>query len=241
MSSAASLDMLIKDVLDQTPYRSNPYFQSLRDGQMSFEDFLETQIQFYYAVVFFARPMSVLASRIPAAEHRVEILRNVWEEHGEGDPAKSHGATFQEFLSRLGGIKPEEIQRRALWPEIQNFNSALAGTCALDDYVVGASMLGIIERMFCEISNWIGRGVIERGWLRQDQMIHYNLHEVLDVRHSEDFFNVLRPAWEKSAQDRHLIAQGLRAGATVFNQLYRGLHESRGRRIFSDEDHPTHG
>jgi pyrroloquinoline-quinone synthase len=62
-------------------------------------------------------------------------------------------------------------------------------------------------------------------------MIHYDLHEEIDVKHSQDFFDVLAPAWEKSAENRYYIEQGLRLGAHVFNGLYEGLYRARKRRL----------
>lgn len=49
------MNELLDRVLEDCGYRDNPYFQSLRDGSMDFDDFVETQIQFYFAVVFFSR------------------------------------------------------------------------------------------------------------------------------------------------------------------------------------------
>ncbi len=233
--SAASPELvrLIDDVLADVDYAENPYFTALRDGSFSREDFLETQLQFHAAVTFFSRPMAALAAKIPSAELRVEIVRNVWEEHGEGDPARMHGATFVELLARLtGGAADEvrrEIERRPLWPEVRAFNTLLAGVCVLDEYLVGVGCMGIVERMFAEISGWIGNAIVARGFLPADRMIHYSLHESLDVKHASDFFAVLDAAWG-AADERYRIEQGLRMGAIAFDQLYARLYRCRDRR-----------
>jgi pyrroloquinoline quinone (PQQ) biosynthesis protein C len=226
--------MCVQDEIDvilrEANYHNNPYFVHLRDGLFDKEDFLETQIQFFYAVIFFSRPMAALAAKIPTPELRVEIVRNVWEEHGEGDPTRVHGSTFLALLDRLGKLKSDDVDRRVLWPEVRIFNTTLVGACVLDEYLIGVGMMGIIERMFCDISSWIGRGIVDRGWLTKKQMIHYNLHEKVDVKHSEDFFAILKPVWEKDVPSRYYIDQGLRLGATVFNGLYEGLYRGRKRR-----------
>jgi pyrroloquinoline-quinone synthase len=232
------LHQTIEHVLDQTPYRVNPYFTNLKGKTFPREDFLETQIQFYFAVVFFSRPMAALAAKIPDARLRVEVVRNVWEEHGEGDEARVHGHTFLAFLERLGGVRLEEVNRRALWPEVRIFNTTLAGACVLDEHLVGVAIMGMIERMFCEISSWIGHGIIENGWVSRENMIHYNLHEELDIKHSQDFFDILEPAWSRSEEDRYAIDQGLWTGATLFNGLYEGLWAARSRRMFRNVEGP---
>jgi pyrroloquinoline-quinone synthase len=221
---------VIDGLLAESGYRDNPYFTHLRDGSFSREDFVETQIQFYFAVVFFNRPMAALAAKIPTPELRVEVLRNVWEEHGEGDASRVHGTTFAEFLNRLAGVTRADIEARALWPEVRIFNTTLVGACVLDEYLIGVGVMGMIERMFCEISAWIGEAVIARGWLPRERMIHYNLHQDLDIKHSDDFFAVLAPTWEQGGDHRYYIEQGLWLGATVFSGLYEGLYRARERR-----------
>ncbi|OQW52193.1 MAG: hypothetical protein A4S09_08990 [Proteobacteria bacterium SG_bin7] len=221
---------LINDVLEGCGYRQNPYFKALKDGSFTKEDFIETQIQFFFAVIFFSRPMAALAAKIPTPELRIEIVRNVWEEHGEGDSLRVHGATFIEFLSRIGGISLDQVDSRALWPEVRAFNTMLSGACVLDEYLTGVGIMGVIERMFSDISAWLGSGIVERGWLTRERMIHYSLHEKIDIKHSDDFFNILEKSWSNSENDRYAIEQGLWLGSYIFNQLYTGLYNARTRR-----------
>ena len=220
---------LISTILDETDYFNNPYFANLRSKNFSKSDFIETQIQFFYAVKFFSRPMAALAAKIPSPELRLEIIRNVWEEHGEGNQHAFHSKTFSTFLARIGNISTDEIANNVLWPEVRAFNTTLAGVCVLDEYLIGAGAMGIIERIFCDISTWIGQSVVNNGWLSSGDLIHYNLHAELDIKHSQDFFEVLQPSWN-SDKNRYIIEQGLRLGASIFNTLYSGLFEARTRR-----------
>lgn len=227
------MQQFVASILEETAAESNPYFVALRDGSFEKEDFAETQIQFYYAVVFFSRPMAAVAAKIPSAKQRLEVLRNVWEEHGEGDAGGMHGETFKLFLQRLAGITQDDIETRQLWPELRAFNTTLIGCTIMDDWEVGTACLGMIERMFVDISHWIGNAIVERGWIPSLQLVHYNVHEKLDVRHSEEFFAVLKPTWDKDERSRYLVEQGLRLGAYVFDSLYRGLYRSRKRRVLA--------
>ena len=228
------MNVSIDNILKETNVWMNPYFKSLRDRTFDFDDFVETQIQFYFAVVFFNRPMAALAAKIPTSELRLEVIRNVWEEHGEGNTSLMHEKTFITFLDRLAGIKPEDIEKRAMWPEVRAFNTVLVGACVMDEYLIGAGAMGIIERMFSDIAGWLGEQVVSHGWIPTEKLIHYNLHEDLDIKHADDFFDVLRPAWDSDVENRYYIEQGLRLGACVFNSLYDGLYKARNRRIYRD-------
>jgi pyrroloquinoline-quinone synthase len=164
----------------------------------------------------------------------MEIVRNVWEEHGEGDTNSIHRNTFLEFLNRIGNISEDDIDKRYLWPSVRIFNTTLVGTATLDEYLVGVGMMGIIERMFCEISTWLGEGIVDRGWLTKENLIHYNLHEALDIKHSQDFFDVVAPSWSRSKENRYYIDQGLTMGASVFNTMYEKLYSNRKKRLFRE-------
>jgi pyrroloquinoline-quinone synthase len=227
----SEMQKLIDQIIFETKYHENPYFLALKNKEFDKIDFIETQIQFYFAVTFFSRPMAALAAKIPDPNLRVEIVRNVWEEHGEGETSKIHGKTFIELLKRLDNISGRDIDKRVLWPEVRIFNTTLVGACVLDEYLIGVGAMGMIERMFCDISSWIGKGIVQNGWLNEKDMIHYNLHEVLDIKHSADFFNVLKPSWDTSDENKYYIEQGLRMGAEVFNYLYYALYRHRTQRL----------
>lgn len=207
----------------------NPYFRALHGGEMSREDFLETQVQFLFAVVFFSRPMAVLAGRLPRPEQRLALLANVADEHGDGNLSVSHERTFLALLARLG-VTPAEIESRALWPEVRAFNTTLAGLCMLDDTYTGLAALGIIEDLFSSISAFIGRAILARGWLREGEMVHYATHEALDVSHAEGFYKDLDAPYRAHARHRYQIQQGLELGAYAFLRLYEDLYRARDRR-----------
>lgn len=208
----------------------NPYLVGLADGSMTREDFVETQIQFLFAVVFFSRPMSALAGRLPRPEMRMSLLENVFDEHGHGRLRFSHEATFLELLGRLG-VTPDAIERRALWPEVRAFNTTLAGVCVMDDTLTGLATLGIIEDTFAKVSASLGRSIVSRGFLPADRIVHYKTHEELDEEHAEGFYRVLDGPWAAHARHRYQIQQGLELGGYAFMQLYRGLWQARARRV----------
>jgi pyrroloquinoline-quinone synthase len=207
----------------------NPYFTALAGGDLSREDFVETQIQFLFAVAFFSRPMAALAGRLPRPEMRLSLLENVYEEHGQGKLRFSHERTFLALLGRLG-VGLEQIERRALWPEVRAFNTTLVGVCTLDDTLTALAVLGIIEDLFAGISATIGQGIVARGFLPKDQVVHYAVHEKLDEEHAEGFYRELDGPWAAHPRHAYQIRQGLELGAYAFLALYEGLYRSRARR-----------
>jgi pyrroloquinoline-quinone synthase len=208
-------------LLQRIGFRDNPYFTALADGSMSLEKFRATQEQFYFAVVFYARPIASLISRISEPAKRLDLLHNIVEEHGDFRAEQFHQNTFRRFLSSINGVSPD-LAGIPICPAVHAFNSTLIGACTSDEVDVGICCLGIIERAFADVSALIGKVVIQRGWVAAADLVHYSLHAELDVRHAEDFFAIVDPGWHVPGT-RARIEQGLELGAYAFDQLYRGF------------------
>ena len=220
-SRAPRVTASAQHTLEQSGLSRNPYLQSLQDGSMSLDGFRRSQEQFFYAVSFFPRPMAALVGRIPNPKQRLDILHNLVEEHGEFQEDRFHHTTFQQFLRSIGG-HPEELENGALTPALRAFNSVLTCACVLDEMEVGVACMGIIEYAFAGISATIGQAVVQRGWVRQDDLVHYALHAQIDERHAEEFFAVIEPQWDIPAR-AYFIRQGLELGVYAFDRLYRDL------------------
>jgi len=208
-------------VLSQTGILTSPYFTTLQDGDMSLEEFRRGQEQFYFAVLFFARPMAALVARIPDPRSRLDILHNVVEEHGEFHSREFHASTFKKFLRSIGA-DTDRLDQRPLWPEVRAFNSVLATAALLDELETGISCLGIIEYAFADISALIGKAVVARGWIKERRLVHYKLHAAIDKGHAREFFVLIEAGW-KDRRRRYFIQQGLEMGAYIFDRLYRDL------------------
>ena len=215
-------------ILHRTGLFTNPYFTTLADGSMSKDIFRATQEQFFFAVRHFPRPMAALISRMPDPALRLDILRNLVEEHGEFRESQFHQNTFHKFLTSLGGSRPD-LAGAAIAPAVHAFNCILMAACATDELDVGICCMGIVEKAFADISAMIGKAVVERGWVPASELVHYNLHTELDVRHADEFFAVVESGWDHPPR-RIAIEQGLELGAYAFDQLYHGLllHASMG-------------
>lgn len=193
-------------------WRRSPYFRAL--GTLDKPVFVASQVAFREAVVHFGRPMAMLAARVDAADVRRTLLGNAWEEHGSGDPTASHEHTFDTLLARLGATAGP------IHPAVDAFNAALDGVCTYAPVPSALATLGFIELQFAAISRHLGGTLVERGWLPADQVVHYTLHQDLDLDHAEGLFAPLRPVY--STQEAS-IRRGLDRGGYLFDRLYRDL------------------
>jgi pyrroloquinoline-quinone synthase len=207
------------EVLQETPVIKGAFFRNL--ATMDKETFKHVQTQFFFAVDYFSRPMAALIARLPLHKDRINIIHNIVEEHGNFSSDQYHTNTFKLFLK---SISVENVDAHYPSAVVTMFNTTLMGAAAHDDPIIALACLGIIEYAFAEISAYIGKQVIERGWVKQDELIHYNLHADLDTQHAEEFFQIIEPMIHNAEQHNKALA-GLRLGAYIFNRLYEDLYQ----------------
>lgn len=209
---------------------SNRYFSALRSDGMTRETFTASQMQFYFAVRYFSRPMAALMARMADSASRQGLIHNLSEEHGfcdEGDtanfdPELAHDRTFCAFLQTLG-VKSVASLREGTG--VKAFNVGLMGACMMEPIETAFSCLGVIEYAFADISQLIGRKVVERGWIAHGELVHYKLHAEIDKRHAADFFTMVSRAWESGGEMKARVEDGLALGTHLFNRLYEDLAE----------------
>lgn len=198
-------------VLAAQPIDSHPYFSDL-PAQMTRERFLTGQNQFFHAVAFFSRAMGALLARQPDSASRQVLMHNLAEEHGlEEGHSLAHDRTFLQFLDSMNS-RPDPQG-----PPVRAFNLALYGACSSEPVAFAFACLGMIEYAFADISARIGATVVQRGWVSQDELVHYSLHAEIDKRHAAEFFEVIEGAPERE------VKEGLLYGWHIFAQLYRYL------------------
>ncbi len=133
----------------------------------------------------------------------------------------------------MAHLSEDQVYQRELWPEVRKFNTTLIGAAIMDEWMIATAMLGIIERMFSEISTEIGELVVAHQWLKESDLVHYSLHAKLDITHAQGFFDLLEEA-SKHPEQAYYIRQGLLLGAETFSSLYQGLYQARERRWMKD-------
>ena len=222
MHSTHTILEFCKQEIDKQKALSSPYLTEIVNGNMSKDQFTHSQIQFFFAVAFFSRPMSALMARFSDPNLRLKILENILEEHGNFNSSAFHESTFKQFLKSLG-VTSEEISKITPGSEVRAFNAALISTCTFDNTDIAVSCMGAIELMFAQISSIIGHATVKNNWVAKEQLIHYTLHEKIDLEHANDFFQLAEHNWI-NANTRANIIIGIDLGIYIFKRLYDDLY-----------------
>lgn len=154
---------------------------------------------------------------------KLELARNYWDEMGRGNRKGMHGPMLDALVETLA-VQPSI--ETTVWESLAlaNAMTAMATSRRYAWQSVGA--LGVIELTAPGRSAQVAAGLRRMG-LSDKERRYFDLHAVLDVKHSEDWNReVLRTAVSEDPQRAQAIAEGalirLRCGARCFER-YRSI------------------
>jgi pyrroloquinoline-quinone synthase len=182
------------------------------------EIFIKTQIPFKDAVDNWSKILGKMITKVPSYKERIVLIKNLWDEHGNGNLEESHVITFQKFINSLSDseIEPSENAKRSVF----TFNHYLNYCCNHESWIFSIAVLGIIEYVYVDISSKIHDYI--SLFIDKDKINHYSCHEVLDKTHSHELFEILVPYLE---QYKNEIFAGFAYGICKFDELYQGMSD----------------
>jgi hypothetical protein len=150
---------------------------------------------------------------------KLELARNYWDEMGRGNPKGMHGPMLEvlvkrlELAPRIETTVPESLA-------LANAMTAMATQRRYAWHSVGA--LGAIELTAPGRASCVAKGLRRLGISGKDRH-YFDLHAVLDVKHSADWNReALRPLVEEDPRRATAIAEGalmrLKCGERCFER-----------------------
>jgi hypothetical protein len=154
---------------------------------------------------------------------KLELARNYWDEMGRGRSEGMHGPMLDALVETLA-VNP--VIENTVWESLAlaNAMTAMAANRRYAWHSVGA--LGVIELTAPGRSAMVAKG-LKRIGLSNRERRYFDLHAVLDVKHSEDWNReALRPLVAEDPRRATAMAEGalmrLHCGQRCFER-YRGM------------------
>jgi hypothetical protein len=154
---------------------------------------------------------------------KLELARNYWDEMGRGNLKGMHGPMLDALVEILA-VQPEI--ETTVWESLAlaNAMTAMATSRRYAWHSVGA--LGVIELTAPGRSACVAKGLRRIG-LNDRERRYFDLHAVLDIKHSEEWNReILHPAVAEDPRRALAIAEGalirLRCGERCFGR-YRSI------------------
>ncbi|KRB86898.1 hypothetical protein ASE00_06035 [Sphingomonas sp. Root710] len=160
---------------------------------------------------------------------KLELARNYWDEMGRGNRAGMHGPMLDALVETLA-VDP--VIEKTVWPSLALANAMTAMATSRDYAWHSIGALGVIELTAPGRSAMVAKGLRRIG-LSDKQRRYFDLHAVLDIKHSADWNReALRPLVDEDPARATAIAEGalirLGCGARCFARYREALwQESR--------------
>jgi hypothetical protein len=206
----------------QGPGQSDPLFAWLADGASLPEMrwYLEQEAA---GEAGFEDLTAYAQVKLPA-RIKLELARNYWDEMGRGNPKGMHGPMLGRLVKALD-LKP--CVENTVWESLALANAMTAMATRRDYAWHALGALGVVELTAPGRSAAVAQGLDRLGVAPKDRL-YFDLHAVLDVKHSEAWNSeVIAPAVSEDARRAHAIAEGalirLNCGSRCFNRYRRYL------------------
>jgi hypothetical protein len=161
--------------------------------------------------------------KLPAGP-KLELARNYWDEMGRGNAKGMHGPMLDALVEIL---EVDPVIENTVWESLSlaNAMTAMATNRRYAWHSVGA--LGVIELTAPGRSANVAKGLRRIG-LSERERRYFDLHAVLDVKHSEDWNReAIRPAVAEDPRRATAMAEGalirLGCGARCFDRYRQEL------------------
>ncbi len=165
--------------------------------------------------------------KIPS-QAKLELARNYWDEMGRGNAKGMHGPMLDTLVETLD-VDP--VIENTVWESLSlaNAMTAMATSRRYAWHSIGA--LGVIELTAPGRSAMVAKGLRRIG-LSDRERRYFDLHAVLDVKHSADWNReALRPLVEEDPRRATAMAEGalmrLTCGERCFDRYRAYLWDGR--------------
>jgi len=118
------------------------------------------------------------------------LVRNLWDEHGRGDPERSHRALYARFLRSLGVAEPLKAVRR--FRSTRNYVQRMLALCRGSGLaqVMGALCFGVESYTSEQYRRMLEGLQRHRAWEDGD-LDFFEVHVQDDPRHYKELLDVL--------------------------------------------------
>lgn len=150
---------------------------------------------------------------------KLELARNYWDEMGRGNAKGMHGP----MLGQLVDILQLDTQiEHTVWESLALANAMTAMACSRHYAWHSVGALGVIELTAPDRSAHTAKGLRRIG-LSGSERRYFDLHAVLDVKHSRDWNDeAIRPLVAEDPRRAKAMAEGalirLKCGARCFDR-----------------------
>lgn len=198
---------------------------AIRSGSLSSTQLFRFACEYQIVSEHFPRNLCAAAALLPNDEARVFLISNLWDEHGRGDPDRSHRTLYRRFIGALAAATEEP--RRAPLPSTIAYVDEMLALCGRRDVAaaVGALCFGV-ESYTSEQYRRTLEGLEKYHFFAEADLEFFRVHIDHDPRHYSELLDIvslleLVPAHFASLRDG--AAEALRLELMMWDGIAQSL------------------
>jgi len=193
-------------------------FSSLLAGRFGRAAERSVALETFQVVKAFPRFLSALLTQIDDWSLRMELVENLFEEHGRSKPGAVHVVTYRSFLRALGVEEAEIDAHEPALPSLCHVR-AVMDLCARQPIPEAIGALAVIEEVVARVSPIAARfGAMRSSGAPLGS--HFGAHEVLDVSHANELYDVASRLGESAVRG---VLRGMQLGMYYHTRFYSDL------------------
>lgn len=180
-------------VAEAHPLWRHPFVERCRAGELTIAQVRVLGGQMYKFCRQFPSFLALALAACPQEDARLVIGENLWEELGEGDPARAHANLFRRFTRALG---LDDAQLAAV-PELPETASLIDTYLNLSDHYGVTGTLGALcyasEGIVGALYTQIQAGLLQAAAFDRDALMFFEVHIHVDDGHADKLESILLP------------------------------------------------
>ncbi len=213
-AKAAARPLFLDDPIEQ-----HPLFAAMEAHTLDAVRGRNIALDIHHVVAHFPRFLSAVMTSIEDYRLRMTLVQNLYCEHGAMNLSHVHLVTYQHFLRALG-ISDARIASHEPSIGTVAYVRAVLALCQREDPSEALAALAVIEEVVARVSPIVGRWGRLHGVTSGSAQAHFGVHEVLDLSHAEEIYDLAGHFWEGREAS---VRRGLALGMYYQRRLYTDL------------------
>jgi pyrroloquinoline-quinone synthase len=173
--------------------------------------------EYYPVCLEFPLFLAAAISHVRDEKARMLLVANLYEEHGDLDPARTHPALFRKYIDALG-LDPRELEKPADGSPGLRLASRFRTVCQQGPDTRAVAILYAFESLFSPACAMIARG-LRRTELPEEGVDFFDVHAVADVSHADQLHASLLAAC-RSDEEWDIALDTAEEGARLLYELF---------------------
>lgn len=181
----------LEAVMNEQWFEERPFLREFAEGRIPVENLARFAPSYCYQVDNFKRCVAAVYANAAPRDVRELMFENLFEEHGEGEPARDHTRLVHRFVCALGADVPDPFNVEPI-PESRAWVERILTLCMAEPFVVGLAALSYGIEARTRTMAFLGTIYRDRYGIAEEDLGFFFMHLEADEEHAARAIELIR-------------------------------------------------